>query len=204
MTETCYEAFQRGLDDRKAYNLSSGARRLSEALDAPQRISATIANIAAYRKFKRRGGGRPLGSCTSDDAALWLKRRPQNIAYDLAYNVVPAIKALARDGVPPAVVNGCLARATRVVPVILDDCEEARITLRRGIKHEYKLMKSGGSTVLPLVNAVERLIKGTLKVAQPWIDQGSPVVTAKYPAVHPTSPAPRSPKTRGNSRAGHP
>jgi hypothetical protein len=169
MTKTCYEAFQRGLDDRKAYNLSSGARRLGESLDAPQRASETITNIAAYRKFKRRGGGRPLGCCTSNDAALWLKRRPQNIAYDLAYNVVPAIKALARDGVPPSVVNGCLARATRVVPVILDDCEEARIALRRGIKHEYKLMKSGGSTVQPLVNAERALISATLTAVKPWI-----------------------------------
>ena len=169
MTKTCHDAFQRGLDDRKAYNLSSGARRLGESLDAPQRISATIANIAAYRKFKRRGGGRPLGCCTSDDAALWLKRRPQDIAYDLAYNVVPAIKALACDGVPPAVVNRCLARANSVTPTIIDHCEAARIALRRGIKHEYKLMKSGGSTVQPLVNAERALISATLTAVKPWI-----------------------------------
>ena len=186
MTETCYEAFQRGLDDRKAYNLSSGARRLSESLDAPQRISATIANIAAYRKFKRRGGGRPLGSCTSDDAALWLKRRPQNIAYDLAYNVVPAIKALARDGVPPAVVNGCLARATRVVPVILDDCEAARINLSHGIRTEYTRMKAGQSTVQPLVDALVELIEVTLRDAEPWLTQ---LPLRSPPDTQPSHPA---------------
>ena len=37
MTKTCHDAFQRGLDDRKAYDLSSGARRLRESLDGLQR-----------------------------------------------------------------------------------------------------------------------------------------------------------------------
>ena len=174
--ETCQDAFQRGLQNRKAYPLSSGARRLRESLDGPQHVSETLRNIAADLKPKARDYERYFGACTSDDADVWLKSVPAQLAFDLGYDVVPAIKALARDGVPPAVVNGCLARATRVVPVILDDCEEARIALRRGIKHEYKLMKSGGSTVQPLVNAVETLIKGTLKVAQPWIDQGPPQV----------------------------
>jgi len=53
--------------------------------------------------------------------------------------------------------------------VILDDCEEARIALRRGIKHEYKLMKSGGSTVQPLVNTERALISATLTAVKPWI-----------------------------------
>ena len=174
--ETCHEAFQRGLDDRKAYPLTLGDYKIRESLRGLGRISETLRNIAEDLKFKRRGYYRYFGVCTSDDADVWLKSVPAQLALDLGYNVVPAIKALARDGVPPAVVNGCLARATRVVPVILDDCEGARIALRRGIKHEYKLMKSGGATVQPLVDAVERLIKGTLKVAQPWIDQGPPQV----------------------------
>ena len=198
MTKTCHDAFQRGLDDRKAYDLSSGARRLRESLDGLQRTSDTLRNIAANIKFKVRGHGRLLGACTSNDAAEWLRSVPAQRAYNLGHNVVPAIKALARDGVPADTVSRCLASASSVIPVILDDCEAARIALRRGIKHEYKLMKSGGSTVQPLVDAVERFIKGTLKVAKPWIDQGSPVVTPNtqrsiQPAQQPNNVRPSPP-----------
>lgn len=187
MIKTCHDAFQRGLDDRKAYDLSSGARRLRESLDSPQRISETLRNIAANHQFKVRGYGRYFGCCTSDGAAMWLKRRPQNLAYDLAYNVVPAIKALARDGVPPAIVNRCLARAHSVTPTIIDHCEEARIALRRGVRPEYTRMKAGQSTVQPLLDAVETLIEVTLRDAEPWLTQiplRSPPIT---PPSHPVS-----------------
>ncbi len=186
--ETCHEAFQRGLDDRKAYPLTLGDYKIRESLRGLGRISETLRNIAEDLKFKRRGYYRYFGVCTSDDADVWLKSVPAQLALDLGYNVVPAIKALARDGVPPAVVNGCLARATRVVPVILDDCEGARIALRRGVKRELRMMKTGGSTVQPLVDAVVELIEVTLRDVKVWLDQGSPEVTAKYPAVHPASP----------------
>ena len=196
--ETCHEAFQRGLDDRKAYALSSGARRLRESLDGPQRISETLRNIAEDLKFKRRGYYRYFGVCTSDDADVWLKSVPAQLALDLGYNVVPAIYALAADSVPHAIVGKCSSRANSVTPTIIDHCEEARIALRRGVKRELRMMKTGGSTVQPLVDAVERLIKGTLKVAKPWIDQGSSQVTpntqrfiqkAQQPNnVRPTSP----------------
>jgi hypothetical protein len=167
--KTCHEAFERGLEDRKAYTLSSGARRLRESLDGPQRISETLRNIAADIRCKGHGYSRLFGSCTSDDAAVWLKRRPQNIAYDLGYNVVPAIKALARDGVPADAVSRCLASASSVIPAILDDCEAARINLSHRIRTEYTRMKAGQSTVQPLVDAEKALISATLTAVKPWI-----------------------------------
>ena len=175
--ETCHEAFQRGLDDRKAYALSSGARRLRESLDSPKRISETIKNIGADIRCGGYGKGRLFGACTSDEAAEWLQSVRAQIAYNLAYNVVPGIEALKRDGVPDDVVSSRVASASTVMPAFLDHCDEARIELSYDIQPEYDMMESGGSTVQPLVDAVERLIKGTLKVAQPWIDQGSSQVT---------------------------
>ena len=169
MTKTCHDAFQRGLDDRKAYDLSSGARRLRESLDGLQRTSGTLRNIAANIKFKVRGHGRLLGACTSDDAAEWLRSVPAQRAYNLGHNVVPAIKALARDGVPADAVSRCLASASSVIPVILDDCEAARINLSHGIRTEYTRMKAGQSTVQPLVNAEGALISATLTAVKPWI-----------------------------------
>jgi hypothetical protein len=184
--ETCHEAFQRGLDDRKAYPLTLGDYKIRETLRDLQRISETITKIAADHRFKVRGYGRYFGCCTSDDAAVWLKRRPQNIAYDLGYYVIPAICALAGDGVPAHIVRACVARANSVTPTIIDDCEEARIALRRGVRTEYTRMKAGQSTVQPLVDAVVELIEVTLRDVKVWIDQGSPEVTARYPAQSPS------------------
>ena len=170
MTKTCQDAFQWGLQNRKAYPLSSGARRLKESLDGPQRISETLRNIAEDLKFKRRGGERYLGACTSDDVDVWLKSVPAQLAFDLGYDVLPAIYALAADGVPQAIVGKCSSRANSVIPTIIDQCEEARVALRRGVKREFRMMKSGGSTVQPLVDGVETLIEVTLRDANPWLN----------------------------------
>jgi len=186
--ETCHEAFQRGLDDRKAYPLTLGDYKIRESLRGLQRISETLRNIAEDLKFKRRGYYRYFGVCTSDDADVWLKSVPAQLALDLGYNVVPAIYALAADSVPHAIVGKCSSRANSVTPTIIDHCEEARIALRRGVKRELRMMKTGGSTVQPLVDAVVELIEVTLSDVKVWIDQGSPEVTANYPAAHPTSP----------------
>ena len=182
--KTCHEAFQRGLEDRKAYALSSGARRLRESLDGPQRISETLSNIAEDLKFKRRGYERYLGACTSDDADVWLKFVPAQLTFDLGYDVVPAIQALTLDGVPIDVVSRCVARTNSVIPTIIDHCEEARIALRRGVKREFRMMKSGGSTVQPLVDGVETLIEVTLRDAQPWlVNTSAPTTPPSHPAT---------------------
>jgi hypothetical protein len=186
-TETCHEAFKRGLQDRKAYPLSSGARRLKESLDGPQRISETLHNIAADLKLKARDYERYFGACTSDDAAVWLRSVPAQITYDLGYNIVPAIYALAADGVPQAIVGKCSARANSVIPTIINHCEEARIALRRGVKREFRMMKSGGSSLQPLVDGVDTLIEVTLREAQPWLNQFPLRSPQNTPPSHPAT-----------------
>ncbi len=184
--ETCHEAFQRGLDDRKAYPLTLGDYKIRESLRGLGRISETITKIAEDLKFKRRGYYRYFGACTSDDADVWLKSVPAQLALDLGYNVLPAIYALAADSVPHAIVGKCSSRANSVTPTIINHCEEARIALRRGVRTEYTRMKAGQSTVQPLVDAVVELIEVTLRDVKVWIDQGSPEVTAKYPVQPPS------------------
>jgi hypothetical protein len=182
MTKTCQDAFQRGLQNRKAYPLSSGARRLKESLDAPQHVSETLRNIAADLKLKARDYERYFGACTSDDADVWLKSVPAQLAFDLGYDVLPAIQALTLDGVPIDVVSRCVARANSVIPIIIDHCEEARIALRRSVKREFRLMKTSGSTVQPLVDGVETLIEVTLRDAKPWLVNTSAPATPSPPS----------------------
>jgi hypothetical protein len=184
--ETCHQAFQRGLDDRKAYTLSSGARRLREALDGPQRVRETINNIAEALRFKRYRSSypRPLGSCTSEEKATWLKSVPAMLANELGYNTVPAIRALRLDGVPDHVIRSCIDKAKKAVSAIIDQCEDVRITLSYDIRSEYTRLRAGESTVLPLVQSVEDLIEVTLRDAQPWlVNTSAPTTPPSHPAA---------------------
>lgn len=188
-TETCHQAFQRGLEDRKAYSLSSGARRLREALDGPHRVRDTINNIAEDFRFKRRRSSypRPLGSCTSEEKATWLKSVPAMLANELGYNVVPAIKALRLDGVPDHVIRSCIDRAKKAVPAIIDQCEDVRITVSYGIRSEYTRLRAGDSTILPLVQSVEDLIEDALRDAKPWLTQLPLRSPPNTPPSHPAT-----------------
>ena len=158
----CQKAYDGGLEARKAYPLRLGGYKLRESHDFPVRVRRTINNIAADARGKARGYGRPFGSCTSDDAATWLKSVPALITRELTYNVLPAIEALAADGVPEATVRECVNRAEAEAKTILSRCVAAEAVLRQGIKAEYTRMKAGGSTLLPLVDALENLIEDAL------------------------------------------
>ena len=169
MTKTCHRAFQKGQEARGAHPLRMGAYKLLESSDLLRRIRQTTLNIAADAKAKAKGYGRPFGSCTSDDAATWLKSVPALIAHELAYNVIPAIEALAVDGVPDAVVRSCVGRAQAEAKIILSQCEAAAAILKQGVKPEYDRMKAGNSTLLPLLDAVDDLIETTLYDVRPWV-----------------------------------
>jgi hypothetical protein len=165
----CQKAYNEGLEDRRAYPLRLGGYKLRESHDFPVRVRNTINNIAADARAKASGYGRSFGSCTSDDAATWLKSVPALIARELTYNVLPAIEALAEDGVPEAIVRECVSRANAEARTILSQCEAAEAVLKQGIKAEYTRMKAGGSTLLPLVDAEKALISATLTAVKPWI-----------------------------------
>jgi hypothetical protein len=105
----------------------------------------------------------------SDDAATWLKSVPALIARELTYNVLPAIEALAADGVPETTVRECVNRAEAEAKTILSQCVAAEADLKQGIKAEYTRMKAGNSTLLPLVDALEDLIEDALDTVKAWV-----------------------------------
>jgi hypothetical protein len=96
--------------------------------------------------------GQMLGHCgTTDDIDTWIKDIPTQVAQMLGLHILPAIAALTGDGIPQSDVTGEVARANPDATKLLNDCEHQRKRLQRGIKGEYKMMKTGYSDVYALL-----------------------------------------------------
>lgn len=148
----CQKAFDDGAANRLKYPLRSGGYKLNERRWKFGRCEETIEAIDKLIVHQRRGSKGPvyLGSCTTDDAASWLKRLPQQVAYDLAYDILPAIVALAEERWPPHKVAAARRKAEVEAKALVADCEAAHDQLKKGIRYEYRRMKAGGSTLRPL------------------------------------------------------
>lgn len=149
----CQKAFDEGAADRLKYPLRSGGYKLNERRWKFGRCQETIDAIDKLIVHQRSGSNGPplpLGSCTTDDAGWWLKRLPQQVAYDLAYDILPAIDALAKEGCPPHEVAAARREAEVEARALVADCEAAHALLKKGIAHEYRRMKAGNSTLRPL------------------------------------------------------
>jgi hypothetical protein len=98
-----------------------------------------------------------LGSCTSEDKAIWLKALPRNLAQELGYNLIPAVGALAVEGVPEPAINGFIQSIKEKVCQLLKDCDALQAATSRSINGEYALMKAGRSDML-------RICKDALRI----------------------------------------
>lgn len=89
-----------------------------------------------------------LGGCTSEDKAIWLKDLPNNLAYELGYNLIPAIEALSVEGVPKTAIQIFIQSMTGSVHQLLHNCDAVQAATSRSIKGEYILMKQDRSEML--------------------------------------------------------
>ena len=112
----------------------------------------TITNVAKHVCGETRlAQGRSFGSCTTDDAASWLKHLPAVIAHKVGYTIIPAIAALAGDGIPQKQVDEYARRARIAADALVTQCDAVRTQIGRSIKPEYDAMKGDGSILLPLI-----------------------------------------------------
>ncbi len=162
----CRDAFHTGTADRATYPLHSGIYKLRETRNRLDRYAETVANVGAYQR-REPGAGRGLfGCCTNEDAAVWLKRLPGFLAHDFGYDVMPAVLALAGDGVPADKVAGCLHRAQGKVDVLVAQCDMARGWMAPSIGREYRRMKDHDSMLERLIVHAMEIIDEALRTAE--------------------------------------
>jgi hypothetical protein len=149
---TCREEFDQAQADRRAFPLPSGAYKLREARDLCLQFHGTIQHISRYEngvvKFERE---HDLGNCLFEERGRWLNAIPRAIAWLLGYHIIPGIRALGGDDVSPQDVQRLAQRAEIQVNRILLNCEAVRLTIKSSVRHEYHAMRTGRSTLIPIL-----------------------------------------------------
>ncbi|WP_394730008.1 hypothetical protein [Altererythrobacter sp. GH1-8] len=125
------------------------AHRVKEGrynLDYERGVLDDITNYLSTPQRQRHRG--MLSSCVPEDMHVRLRTVPQNIVYELGYNVIPATQALTLHGVPKVEIVGFLFSIKPNVQQVRRDCERARQMLKGPISQEYQRLKNG-SSILP-------------------------------------------------------
>ena len=163
----CHRAFHRAQQSRAKSPLPSGAYKIREAQRSIQHYFESFYAIRDYvlhpKKFHR---GAPLGHCTTDDKATYLKGIPESIARLFGKDVLPSIKALGADGLTRREIASELEIATYKTRSLLEECELQHQRLRGGIKDEYEAIKSGYSELYALLEDAEQIIESPLQALE--------------------------------------
>lgn len=145
------KAMQERLTSRPFERIS--AYKARESRDNIVRMIDTLNEIIAVVS-SRQTHSMPilLGSCTTEDKAIWLKGLPSNLAYEFGYNLTPAIQALNVEGVPEATIDRFIHSIKGDVCQLLKDCDTMQTDTRPSVKGEYARMKAGCSEMLRICN----------------------------------------------------
>ncbi len=159
----CLEAFNRGLEARKAYPLPSGRYKLKEVRRGLGESLQTLNEINSAKCAERDRQPRRQRPKVPEGAARLIKLLPEWIAHDLGYYVIPAVEALAGDGLPAAQVKMLALHARKKSADIVQRCDAVHDRLRNGIGVEYAHMTHGDSMLEPLLRDAIRLIDEMLQ-----------------------------------------
>ena len=163
----CHRAFTAGQQARAASPLPSGAYKLREAQRTIQHYFESFHAIRDYLTHPTKFyPGAPLGHCTTDDKATYLKGIPESIAGLFGKDVLPSIKALAANGLSRREIAIELEIATQKAQSLLEKCEVQHQRLRGGIKGEYQAIKSGYSELYALLEDAEQIIESPLQAVE--------------------------------------
>jgi hypothetical protein len=162
-TPRCKKAFDEGTLLRRATPLRTGEYKLHESYRSFVGWRDEITRIGAFKD--RKASRHSLRHCTPDDCSKWLKDLPEAIAFQLAYDVLPAISALVADGVPSTQLDSVQLQATPLIRQLITDCDRARVIVVRRIANEYEHMKVGGSYLTPLVSDAIRIMDDVYRQA---------------------------------------
>ena len=163
----CHRAFQLAQKSRTKSPLTSGAYKLREAHRSIEKYVESLYAIRDYlNKPRSFFPGAPLGHCTTEDKATYLKGIPTNIAELIGKDVLPAIRALVGDDIPKREMRIELDVARHRTEHLLAECEAQHTRLRAGISSEYRAMKDGYSDLYGLLQDAESIVASALEVVE--------------------------------------
>ena len=147
MRKTPKNEFSVGYKQRHQYPLLSGLYKLREARLNLQRMHDTVSLIQRHKVHNLRLPDF-LNQCMRHEVSTWLKAIPSAIAWQLGYNIAPAIDALTGDGLNTSEILSIKKQIKPVIKDLLYNCEWTHTVIKKNIGYEYRNMKSGQSELL--------------------------------------------------------
>lgn len=115
-------------------------RQISVELDAFEVTLFTIAEVLQGRQSQPPGMLLAGGCCTTDDKGIWLKSLPKTLAWYLGRIALPTSSPRAAE-----------AHFQEQVTGLLTDCEFAYAIAKPSVEIEYRVMRAGELSMLPLI-----------------------------------------------------
>lgn len=156
----CKRAFDAGRRDRGRHELRSGMYKLTESRNGLCELHQTLIDIMTMICRPKKPLATRPPSANKEGAATWIKGVPESIARNLGYTILPAVEALAGDGLTRSQVNALSRYARCCAADLVQNCDTIRKLLRTGgIELEYGRMRNGDSLVEPLVQQAHSLVE---------------------------------------------
>jgi hypothetical protein len=167
---SCLEAFEDGVHSRLNYPLHMGLYKLSESTRNLQSTRDEVIRISKVVKGTK--GPSCLQHCTNEDKAVWLRKVPLFAAYDLGYEIIPALRALEFDGVFNSQSETAALLVESAMPARLVKWDYLRDSYKNRIASEYARMRNGQSNALLVVDDALSLIESAVNLLPSNIQKG--------------------------------
>lgn len=159
----CLDAFHRGAADRQLRPLPSGRYKLQEFIFNRERELEELKRLTRYLQGYEKATS--FLHCTSEDMAQWMRSLPEEAAYRVGYEFIPALPALAHDGARLPSINAAESFVKTRVRRAIQELDTAQSLLRGPIRIEYEYMKAGHSSIALPLREITYLASTALSIA---------------------------------------
>ena len=146
----CHEAYMKGLTDRKKYPFAaSSLYKIREFHGRLESLPDNLINIGKC-SVGNKNACNSLKHCDSYDKAVYAKKMPHDIAYDLAFKLVSALPSLKYEGLAQYDLDRITAHVNSEVKSLIDLAEEASSELKGNWKQTARHLGFGAGGVYEL------------------------------------------------------
>jgi len=126
----CHEAYSKGIKDRQKYPfVASSLYKIREFHGRLEPLPDNLINIGKC-SVGNKNACNSLRGCDSYDKAIYAKRMPRNITYDLAFKLVSALPSLKYEGLAQHDLDRITAHVNSEVKSLVDLAEQASSELK--------------------------------------------------------------------------
>ena len=154
----CHQAYAKGIADRLDHPFTaSSLYKIREFKSRLILMPANLVNIGKCAGGDKNACGN-LRGCVPHDKALWTKRLPRFIAYDLAFKLVSAVPSLKHEGLTAQNLEGINDHLNDKIQGLIELAEQAANELKRNWKCNASQLARGAGTAHELPLAAEALV----------------------------------------------